>query len=72
LPEPTDEEIVEAVARGEDRVADLLYERLVGVVDRTLFRIFGRREVDHDDLVQNTFEQIVLTLSKRLFACACN
>jgi RNA polymerase sigma-70 factor, ECF subfamily len=69
---PSDEEIIEAVQRGEHRVAGLLYDRLFGVVDHTLFRVFGRREVDHDDLVQTVFEQIVVTLSRRSYARACN
>lgn len=69
---PTDDEIVEAVARGDEALAAALYDRLVGVVDRTLYRVFGRREHDHDDLVQATFEQIVLTLSRRRFAGACS
>jgi RNA polymerase sigma-70 factor (ECF subfamily) len=49
-----------------------LYERLVGVVDHTLFRVFGRREADHDDLVQSVFEQIIVTLSRRSYARACS
>jgi len=69
---PSDEQIIEAVQRGEHRVAALLYDRLFGVVDHTLFRVFGRREVDHDDLVQTVFEQIVVTLSRRSYARACN
>ncbi len=69
---PTDAEIVEAVKLGDDRVAALLYDRVVGVVDRTLVRVFGRREPDHDDLVQTTFEQIVLTLARGRFAGACS
>jgi len=71
-PPPTDDEIIEAVVRGDDRVGSHLYDRLVGVVDRTLYRVFGRREADHDDLVQASFEQIVLTLAKRRFAGACS
>jgi RNA polymerase sigma-70 factor (ECF subfamily) len=69
---PSDEQIIEAVQRGEHRVAALLYDRLFGVVDHTLFRVFGRREADHDDLVQTVFEQIVVTLSRRSYARACN
>jgi RNA polymerase sigma-70 factor (ECF subfamily) len=73
---PSDEQVIEAVQRGEHRVAALLYDRLFGVVDHTLFRVFGRREVDHDDLVQTVvqtvFEQIVVTLSRRSYARACN
>jgi RNA polymerase sigma-70 factor (ECF subfamily) len=69
---PSDEEIVEAVRRGDARVAGLLYDRLVTVVDHSLYRVFGRREHDHDDLVQAAFEQIVLTLSRRSYARACS
>jgi RNA polymerase sigma-70 factor (ECF subfamily) len=53
-------------------VARLLYERLFAVVDRTLFRVFGRRESDHDDLLQAVFEQIVITLTRRTYARGCN
>jgi RNA polymerase sigma-70 factor (ECF subfamily) len=70
--EPTDEEIVEAVVRGDTSISDLLYVRLVDTVDVTLYRIFGRREADHEDWVQRAFEQIVLTLSSRSYAGACS
>jgi RNA polymerase sigma-70 factor (ECF subfamily) len=69
---PTDAELIEAVRRGDDRVARQLYDRVVGVVDRTLVRIFGRRMPEHDDLVQSTFEQVVKTLANRRFAGACS
>lgn len=69
---PSDEELIEAVQRHDERVAGLLYDKLVDTVDRTLWRIFGRREHDHEDLVQSTFEQIILTLSKNKFAGACS
>jgi RNA polymerase sigma-70 factor (ECF subfamily) len=69
---PTDEELIEAVQRGDHQVASVIYERLVGVVDHTLYRVFGRREADHDDLVQAAFEQIVVTLSRRSYARACS
>jgi RNA polymerase sigma-70 factor, ECF subfamily len=69
---PSDEQIVDAVQRGNELVAGQLYDRLLGVVDRALYRVFGRREHDHDDLVQAAFEQIVLTLSRRSYARACS
>lgn len=69
---PTDEELCEAVAQGEQRTAALLYDRLIGVVDGTLCRIIGRREADHDDLVQSAFEQILLSLVRRRFAGRCS
>jgi RNA polymerase sigma-70 factor (ECF subfamily) len=69
---PTDEQIVDAVQRGDAAVASQVYDRLVGAVDHALYRVFGRREHDHDDLVQAAFEQIVLTLSRRSYARACS
>jgi RNA polymerase sigma-70 factor (ECF subfamily) len=67
-----DTEILEAFARGDRRAAALLYDRLAGVVDATLYRVIGRREADHDDLVQSAFEQIILTLSRQSFAGGCS
>ncbi len=69
---PTDEDIVEAVVRGDTAISNQLYLRLVDTVDATLYRIFGRREPDHEDWVQRAFEQIVLTLSTRSYAGACS
>ncbi len=69
---PSDEEVIAAVQSGENSVAGEIYDRLVPTVDRTLFRIFGRQENDHDDLVQLAFEQIIVTLSKGSFAGACS
>jgi RNA polymerase sigma-70 factor (ECF subfamily) len=67
-----DEAIILAVQRGDRQVASALYDRLIRVVDHTVYRVFGRREVDHDDLVQMVFEQIIVTLSRRSYARACN
>jgi RNA polymerase sigma-70 factor (ECF subfamily) len=68
----TDEALIAGLLAGDERVATELYRRLVHSVDHTLYRIFGRREQDHDDLVQAAFEQIVTTLSTRRFAGACS
>lgn len=67
-----DETLIAAVQSGNERVAAQLYQHLLRTVDHTLYRIFGCREHDHDDLVQATFEQIVATLSSRRFAGACS
>jgi RNA polymerase sigma-70 factor (ECF subfamily) len=68
----SDEQLIEAVERGDDRVSARIYDRLYPVVDRTLCRVFGRRESDHDDLVQAAFEQIIVTLSRQSYARACS
>ncbi len=71
-PSPSDEHLIEAVQRGDDRVSAEIYDRLLPVVDRTLYRVFGRREPDHDDLIQAAFEQIIITLSRQSYARACS
>jgi RNA polymerase sigma-70 factor, ECF subfamily len=68
----SDEQLIHAVQNGDRRVADELYRRLSGVVDRTLYKVFGRREPDHDDIVQMAFEQVVETLTRQQFAGACS
>ena len=67
-----DSALIDAFESGDRSACDLLYDRLIGVVEGTLFRVLGRRDAHHDDLVQAAFEQIVLTLSKRQFARACS
>lgn len=70
--EVTDADLIDAFERGEGHACETLYDRLIGVVEGTLWRVLGRREEHHDDLVQAAFEQIVLTLSRRKFARACS
>jgi RNA polymerase sigma-70 factor, ECF subfamily len=71
-PPLADADLIEAVVRGDGAVAGQLYDRLVRTVDQTLYRVLGRREADHEDLVQSSFEQIVKTLATRRFAGACS
>lgn len=71
-PGPSDGDLCDGVAQGDAAMAELLYDRLIDVVDGTLCRIIGRREDDHDDLVQASFEQILLTLMRGRFARRCS
>lgn len=68
----TDDEIIEAVVRGDGAVAGELYDRLHRTIDQALCRILGRREADHEDLMQSAFEQVIRTLTTRRFAGACS
>ena len=54
------------------RIARELYRRLLPAVESALFRVLGRREHDHEDLVQSSFEQIISTLAQRRYAQACS
>lgn len=68
----TDDQIIEAVLEGDPRIAGAIHDRLIGVIDHTLFRVLGRREHDHDDLVQTSFEQVLKTLTEVTFARNCS
>jgi RNA polymerase sigma-70 factor, ECF subfamily len=63
----SDEALVAALREGDGQKASILYDRLIRVVDGALVRILGRREQDHDDLVQSVFEQILVALNKNHF-----
>lgn len=71
-PEVDDEAILAAFEGRESGREALLYDHLIGVVQGTLFRVLGRRETDHDDLVQSVFEQVLITLRRKRFARACS
>ncbi len=64
----SDDALVAALRNGDGQKAAILYDRLIRVVDGALVRILGRREQDHDDLVQSVFEQIIAALNKDHFA----
>jgi RNA polymerase sigma-70 factor (ECF subfamily) len=72
VPVPTDEELIEAVLRGDDQVASALYRKLFPMVDRALCRLFAGRDIDHDDLVQSAFEQIVHSIASRKYRQMCS
>lgn len=72
LSQASDETLIDAIQRHDHRVASEIYDRLYGVADQTLYRILGQRGPDHDDLVQQVFEQVVSTLSRHAFARMCS
>lgn len=61
----SDVEVVAAIARGEEWAAEVLYDRVQPVVDRTLRRLLRTRDLDHGDLVQAAFERILRVLGER-------
>jgi RNA polymerase sigma-70 factor (ECF subfamily) len=67
-----DDELIDAVERGDAEIAEALYDRLGGIVSATLLRVLGKRDVDHEDLVQMAFEQIFVSLARRRFGRACS
>ncbi len=63
---------MEGIVRGEEWAADALYDRVHTVVERTLRRLLREQSPDLEDLMQTSFERIILTLAGRRFAGACS
>ena len=68
----TDSELVAALLSADATCASALYERLHPAVDRALLRVFGRRDDEHDDLVQVALEQIVRSVVRGRYRGACS
>jgi RNA polymerase sigma-70 factor (ECF subfamily) len=71
-PSLDDEALIEAVVQRDGRRAGELHDRLISIIEATLYRLLGSRDRDHDDLVQATFEQIVVTLVRGRFSRGCS
>jgi len=68
----TDEELVSAIAQGDEKATDLLYDRLFPAIDRTLCRVLGRRDDEYYDLVQTVFERVIISITKGRFDNRCS
>jgi RNA polymerase sigma-70 factor (ECF subfamily) len=65
-----DSELLAAVRRGDEGAARELHDRVRPRVDLTILRLFGRRDVDHEDLVQHTLIEIVYGIDRFRGECA--
>lgn len=61
---PEDGELLAAVRAGDRSVSAAFYDRVRPQIDRTLLRLFGRHDVDHDDLRQLALIEIVSTINR--------
>jgi RNA polymerase sigma-70 factor (ECF subfamily) len=68
----SDQQIIEGLVAGQAWAADAFYERVSGVVERTLRRIIQSPEADREDLQQVTLERVVQSLVDRRFSGACS
>jgi RNA polymerase sigma-70 factor (ECF subfamily) len=71
-PEPVldDAEILAAVRRGDGSAATAFYRRTRPTVERTLLRILGRRDRDHDDLSQLATIAVVQSIASFRGECS--
>lgn len=65
-----DRSLVEAVCAGDEREAEALHDRVRPRIDRTIRALLGPGDRDHDDLVQQSFVELVLSLPRFRGDCA--
>jgi RNA polymerase sigma-70 factor (ECF subfamily) len=71
-PEISDEQIISSLRAGEGWAAEVLYDRVQYVVERTLRRILQSADADYEDLLQVTLERVVESLVQQRFSGACS
>jgi len=60
----SDQELVAAVKAGNDRVASALCVRVTPQIDRTIKRLLGRLDSDHEDIAQLCLVEIINTIGR--------
>jgi RNA polymerase sigma-70 factor (ECF subfamily) len=68
----SDAELVSAIASGERDATLRLYRLVAPVIDRTLLRVLGGRDRDHEDLMQLSLEHLLRSLLGRKFRLECS
>lgn len=59
-----DSELLRSLRSGDTSAATAFHDRVRPQVDRTIFRLLGRRDVDHEDLVQLALIELVFTIDR--------
>jgi RNA polymerase sigma-70 factor (ECF subfamily) len=62
--------LVTALRNGDTRVAAAFHDRVRPGIDRTLVRLLGRRDVDHDDLAQRALIELFTTIRSYRGECS--
>jgi RNA polymerase sigma-70 factor (ECF subfamily) len=66
----TDQQLVAAVVGGDDRIASALCLRVTPQIDRTIRRLLGRFDADHEDISQLCLVEIINTIGRYRGDCA--
>jgi RNA polymerase sigma-70 factor (ECF subfamily) len=70
--EISDQQIIDGLASGHAWAAEAFYDRVSGIIERTLRRILQSADADYEDLQQVTLERVVQSLVERRFSGACS
>ena len=65
-----DSELLAAVRAGDARAATALHDRMRPQVERTVGRLFGRQDADHEDVVQQALIELVTTIDRYRAECS--
>lgn len=60
----SDEQLITAIRAGNDRIGSALCVRVTPQIDRTIRRLLGRFDVDHEDISQLCLIEIVNTIGR--------
>lgn len=71
-PAANDQALVSAIAQGKPSATRELYQMVVPVIDRTLLRVLGGRDRDHEDLVQLSLEHVLRSVLEGRFRFECS
>ncbi len=71
-PEISDELIIQSLRAGQPWAAEVLFDRVSYVVERTLRRILQSADADYEDLLQVTLERVIESLVQQRFSGACS
>jgi RNA polymerase sigma-70 factor (ECF subfamily) len=69
-PSARDAALIAALRSGDAAVAAAFHDRVRPAIDRTLVRLLGRRDVDHDDLAQRALIELFTTIDSYRGECA--
>jgi RNA polymerase sigma-70 factor (ECF subfamily) len=65
-----DSELLAAVRAGDARAATAFHDRMRPQVERTIGRLLGRHDADHDDVVQQALIELVTTIDRYRGECS--
>jgi RNA polymerase sigma-70 factor (ECF subfamily) len=65
-----DSEMLAAIARGDETAVGALHDRTRPQIDRTIVRLLGRDDVEHDDIAQTALIELVRSLPRFRGECS--